>query len=215
MLNYCTDSVFTSQRVLESTDLTQSSRNRYRQIVKDYLRIQGKIRFIQKHTGFARIYYLKSIFPDAMFIHVYRDGRAVANSLNKVHFWSNDLNGWCWGHMKPAYMHEYMQYGREPIVLAGIVWKTLMDLIEEECAELTAKQLLRIRYDELISDLPGTMRKVLSFCGLNYSRRFDSHVRGTRVLDMDTKWRKNLSAREKRLLENCIGKHIIKYGFLL
>ena len=216
MLNYCTDSVFTAPKMLNASDVTESTIQRYRAIVEDYMRIQGKSRFIQKHVGFARTSYLKTIFPDALFIHVYRDGRAVANSMNNVDWWTGDLDtGWWWGDMEPEYMREYLDSGKEPIVLAGIVWKTVMDLIDEECAELPDDRLIRIRYDKMISDLPGTMRKVVDFCGLRESQRFERHVCNTRVSDMDTKWGKMLSNRQKELLKRCLGKYLMKYGFHL
>jgi hypothetical protein len=42
----------------------------------------GKPRFINKHPrNSVRIDYLRTIFPDAYFIHVVRDGRAVARSM--------------------------------------------------------------------------------------------------------------------------------------
>ena len=90
-----------------------------------------------------------------------------------------------------------------------------MILIDEECAELPDDQLMRIRYDEMISDLPGTMRKVMKFWGLRESQRLERHVRNTRVTNMDTKWVKMLSGRQKELLQCCLGQHLKKYGFHL
>ena len=212
MLNRCTDSMFTSQRMLSADDVTQTTQKRYHRMVRSILRFQGKRRFVQKHTGFARICYLRALFPDALFIHVYRDGRAVAHSMNRVDWWPGDLSGWWWGDMKPAYMQEYEDSGRESIVLAAIVWKTLMELIEEECAELTPSQLLRVRYDSMIHDLPGTMNEVLRFCELAPSPRFERHVANTWVADMDLRWTRDLSTHQKELLEQSLGNALAKYG---
>ena len=90
-----------------------------------------------------------------------------------------------------------------------------MDLIEKECAELPDNQFMRIRYDEMIRDLPVTMKKVVDFCGLRESQRFERHACNTRVSNMDTKWGKMLSNRQKELLKRCLGKHLMKYGFHL
>jgi len=45
-----------------------------------YVRIdsQKKPVFIHKYTGWSRIAFFKEIFPEARFVHVIRDGRAVA-----------------------------------------------------------------------------------------------------------------------------------------
>ena len=58
-----------------------------RATVAGVLRYHGKARFAAKLTGPARISYVSSIFPEARFVHVVRDGRAVVQSLMKVEFW--------------------------------------------------------------------------------------------------------------------------------
>jgi hypothetical protein len=213
MLNYCTDSAFTAERMLDASAVDARACRRYRRIVKSYLRFQGKSRFLQKHTGFARTRYLRAIFPDALFVHMYRDGRAVANSLNEVDWWNGDLEAWWWGEMNAGYMADYLASGKEPVVLAGIVWKTLMDLIEEECSELPEDRLLRVRYDRLVADPTGTMDGVRRFCGLRESARFDELVRHTPVANMDAKWPRVLSTTQREWLKRCIGAHLDRYGF--
>ena len=49
--------------------------------------LQGKKRLFTKLTGPPRIHYLSTIFPDAGFIHLLRDPRAVVSSLLRVNFW--------------------------------------------------------------------------------------------------------------------------------
>ena len=54
------------------------------------LLVRKRNRLLIKITGWPRIGYLNEIFSDAKFIHILRDGRAVANSLINVEFW----RGW-------------------------------------------------------------------------------------------------------------------------
>ena len=207
-----TDSLFTAGRRLEAREASESVRRRFRDLVERYLRLQCKPRFVHKHTGFSRTEFIDAIFPDALFIHVYRDGRAVANSLSRVNWWTG-LEFWRWGEMKPEYRKEYRDSGEERIVLAGITWKTLMEEIEAECQGLPASRLLQVRYDELIADAPGVMRRVLGFCGLPSSERLERHIARQSILDMDQKWKRDLSPREQDLLEDSIGAHLERYGF--
>ena len=51
-------------------------------------------RLLIKITGWPRVGFLKAIFPDARFVHVYRDGRAVACSLLERPWWGG-WQGWC------------------------------------------------------------------------------------------------------------------------
>lgn len=214
MLNYCTKGMFTNHGMLDESDVSDEIRHRYRKVVEDYLAYQGKPRYLQKHTGFARIRYLKSIFPEALFIHVLRDGRAIANSLINVEWWSGDLKTcWWWGKMRNEYMLEYQKSKNKPLILACIVWKTLMDLIEEESRELSNNQLLTIRYDDMIKDLPLTMKKVIQFCGLEQSEQFARHVSKTQTINMDLKWEKKLSRNDKNIINSCLERDLIKFGF--
>jgi len=212
VLDDVTNSLFTAGRLLGPEDATPEIEKRFRCVVTDYVRFQGKKRFIHKHTGFARTRFLDAIFPDAHFIHVYRDGRAVANSLVQAGWWKG-LDSWQWGEMDPEYRQEYLESGEEPLVLAGIVWKTLMDRIEAECQFLPQSRLLRIGYAALIKDVRKVMQEVCEFCGLPPSERFRRHFLATRISDMDTKWRRDLTERQKTLLQQSIGTHLTRYGF--
>jgi hypothetical protein len=213
ILDAVTGSLFTLRRPLLRPDSTNEIRERFRRLVADYLRFQGKTRFLCKYTGLPRIDFILSIFPDAKFIHVYRDGRAVANSFKNVDWWANDMSAWRYGEMRPDHLQEYEDSGRDPIVLAGIAWKALMDEIEEESGQLPGSQLLRIRYDDLIRDVSGEMGRILGFCDLPQSSRFDRHLARLEVSDMDRKWSQQLSEREISLLDRTIGEHLVRYGF--
>ncbi len=212
VLDDVTKSMFTAERLLGPEDATPEIKKRFRRVVTDYLRFQGKKRFIHKHTGFARTRFLDAIFPDAHFVHVYRDGRAVANSVVQAGWWKG-LDSWKWGEMNPEYRQEYLESREEPLVLAGIVWKTLMDRIEAECEFLPQSRLLRVGYSALIKDVRKVMQEVCEFCDLPSSERFSRHVSATQISDMDTKWRRDLTERQKTLLQRSIGPHLTKYGF--
>jgi hypothetical protein len=75
-----------------------------------------------------RISFLYAIFPDARFVHVLRDGRAVANSRLNASFWKgwHGLNIWG-GQMPEHYRQEWERHRRSFVALAGIEWKTHID----------------------------------------------------------------------------------------
>ena len=67
---------------LERRHVTPESKRYFQKLVTAQMRIHGKQRFVSKYPRNAlRIPFLDEIFPDALFIHVIRDGRAVARSL--------------------------------------------------------------------------------------------------------------------------------------
>jgi hypothetical protein len=212
ILDDVTDRLFTAPRRLEASDVTPQIAERFRERVRAYLRLQGKPRFANKHTGFARTRFLGAIFPNARFIHVYRDGRAVANSLIRVDWW-RELDSWRWGPMRPEYVEEYERSGKSRLVLAAISWKTLMDEIEDETRELGPDTLMRVRYDDLVNDLRPSLENVLRFSELPDRPLFWRRVEHHAVHDLDTKWRQKLDPAQREVLEKSLAEHLQKYGF--
>lgn len=212
-LNALTEQTFTSPRLLTAGDVTQVVHDRFRHSVESNLRWQGKSRFLHKHTGFARSEYLSAIFPDALFVHIYRDGRAVANSMNQVHWWSGGLDSWWWGDLEPEYKREYEDSGSDSLVLAGVVWKTLMDFINQETRMLADSRVLNIRYDDLVRDPVARVNQILRFCELPPSAALDRWIDSIEISDMDRKWAQQLSAEQQERLTDSLSEHLIRYGF--
>jgi omega-hydroxy-beta-dihydromenaquinone-9 sulfotransferase len=208
--NYLTHSIFTQPRPLNLSDATPEVVQRYRHYVQAILKYQGKKRFLQKHNGFPRIKYLHVIFPDARFIHVIRDGRSVANSLLHVPWWDGTIKSWWWGPMKSSYENEYVASNQEPAILGAIVWKTLLDFLEEERTELPSAPLMEVRFDELISDTDRVMQDVLKFCELPDSDVFRRRISAVPI----RKERKpDFDSRVATLINSCLSEHLTRYGF--
>ncbi len=77
-------------RNLTSKDVTNKIREEFRDIFYTRMKRQKKNQLLYKYTGWSRVGFFKEIFPEAVFIHFVRDGRAVANSLTQVTWW----DGW-------------------------------------------------------------------------------------------------------------------------
>lgn len=68
-----------SCRDLLASDATPWLEKRFRRFFEERAQAQGRPFFLHKYTGWSRLGFFSSIFPDAKFIHIVRDGRAVAN----------------------------------------------------------------------------------------------------------------------------------------
>jgi hypothetical protein len=75
--------------------------------------------------------------------------------------------------------------------------------------------LLRIRYDDLVSDLRPVLGNVLRFTDLPERPLFWNRVERHAVHDFETKWRTDLDASQRERLEKSLGQHLQKYGFAL
>ena len=215
LLREITDGVFSQPRELTTSDVSPQHVEAFRKSVRSHLAWQGKRRFLHKHTGFPRIAWLSQVFPDARFIHISRDGRAVANSMVNVSWWDGTMDSWWWGAMAPEDKKAFSSFEEDPAILGGVVWKTLMDHIQKGCANLSADKFLEVRYDEMVSSPKTTMARVLEFCDLPPSRRFDNRVSSIRVHDYDDKWKKDLSLSSQQNLQHYLAPHLERHGFSL
>ena len=94
------ESLWEKQRVLGEDDVNAATAARFASIIDQHLRWQGRPRFCHKNVNNSmRVKYLMAIFPDAKFIHVIRNGMAVALSLSNVAFW-DEMDLW-WADFTP------------------------------------------------------------------------------------------------------------------
>ena len=69
-------------RVLTELDHKPEVEARFRKIIERHLYWSGRTRFLSKDTANNQRYkLLNHMFPDALFVHLVRDGRAVTNSI--------------------------------------------------------------------------------------------------------------------------------------
>jgi hypothetical protein len=210
----CSDGLFQVPRELSAQDISAELVESVREYHSQILRWHGRESLAIKHTGFPRFTFWRSVFPDARFIQILRDGRAVVYSVMRVSWWKGSLDGWWWGPIPENYMEEYEKSGRRPAVLAAIGWKRLLDLYEEEMQALPKSNPATIvRYDAFTQDPVSVMKDVERFCGLEESLTFEKSVRSFSIRNADVAWKKGLSSEELRHVENVIGEHLAKYGF--
>jgi hypothetical protein len=84
------------------------------------------------------------MFPEARFIHLVRDGRAVAASLLELD----------WGPNNAFDAAQYWMARCAPGLAAE--------------SRLGRDRVLRVRYEDLVSETEATLRRVVSFAGLEY-----------------------------------------------
>jgi hypothetical protein len=210
-LEAATDHRFTAPRELRADELTPADRERLRGMVADHLRAQGKPRFVMKHTGFPRVAYLAGAFPEARFVHVVRDGRAVAVSLCQVDWWSGE-GQWGWGPIDEDDRRTYADSGRHELVLAAIYWKTLMRHHEGLVAP-GRTQLRVLRYDAMVRAHVDALEALAAWAGLPPSDVFRRRLAATPMTSDDTRWRKRVTADEAKLLERVLAPTLARWGF--
>jgi hypothetical protein len=194
--------IWEKQAALTAEDVTPEMAASLRKAIASTLRFRGKKRFVNKDTNNCmRIAFLKAIFPDAQFIHILRDGRAVAHSLKNVDWWP-DLKLW-WSGFTPREWQE--KTGRQPIELCGLHWRREVQEILSAAATLEPESYLEVRYEALSADPIAQMKEIVAFCGLPWTASYEAALKKFHVENRDVKWMERLSEAEKAILHDTIG----------
>jgi hypothetical protein len=201
-------------RDLLRTDVTLSNKRRVPPALAK-LATSDRRRLLIKVTGWPRIGFLQELFPDAKFIHVYRDGRAVANSLLAVDFWRGWLGPaqWRWGELDRQQQAEWEQHGKSFVALAGIQWKLMMSAMDRAARDVPTTNLMQIRYEDFTREPVSCFKKAVEFCELAWSGRFEQSVREHRLETANDKWERDLTPAQQAILEAVLRDSLVRYGY--
>jgi hypothetical protein len=172
--------------------------------------------FMHKFTGWPRARFVDATFPDAKFIHLVRDGRAVANSLMQVRFWRGyrGSTNWDLGPLPAHYAREWEESGRSFALLAGLEWKTLMDAFEEAERAIPEERWLNVRYEDFISEPRRALHEILAFIGLPWSADIEGQLRAARIMPARRQaYLTELSGRDVALLNQSLRTHLDRWGY--
>ena len=176
----------------------EKTRKAVRAAVLQIMRWQMRPKFAAKFTGPARIEYLQSIFPNATFVHVIRDGRAVVHSLMRVEFWRRqggfDAPFWN-GLLDEHELSEWKSSGGDPGVLAGMQWRRVIESARLEKSLLDPARYVEVRYEEFLDDPHSFLSRLFSACGLPDAPEVHSHVdTGPALSSMNKKFETEFSS---------------------
>lgn len=163
---------------------------------------QGKPRWIEKSP--MNVQFMLQIaehLPSAKFIHIYRDGRDVAQSNQRR-----------W-HKNP-YLTMYR-------------WKQVVRQGKKDGKVLGSDRYFEVKYEQLTCEPEATMRNICAFIGINYqpqllqsSMPFVNSVFGNRagaktgmIVPTGQKWRKYFSPRQIAALEKIGGLLLADLGY--
>jgi Sulfotransferase family len=177
-----------------------------REVFAVYARQHGKRRYGDKTPNYVlHLPLLAELFPEARFVHVIRDGRAVAMSLLDVGF------------------------GPRTMAQAALQWRERVGLGIAFAREVGQSRCRQIRYEDLLEDPAGAVACLCDFVGLQfdpvmlrYFERADSvvsagvykyrHVRLPPTKDLRD-WRSQMSKRDLALFEAIAGDLLQEAGY--
>jgi hypothetical protein len=182
-----------------------------RAIMEEIARSQGVDRWAENTP--EHILYLAKIkkeIPDAMVIHMIRDGRDVALSLEKK-----------------AWVEPFPWDRKRRALVAGLYWEWLVDQGRQQKSAL-GKDYMEVRYEKLIAQPEITLGEIGAFIKheLEYAQIQRSGIGSVRdpntsfevesksgTFDPVGRWRKQFSPEDLAALEALIGPTLEKLGY--
>jgi omega-hydroxy-beta-dihydromenaquinone-9 sulfotransferase len=167
-----------------------------RKNVARLLAYQKKNRFLAKVTGWSRIAYFDRIFPDARFVFLNREPRAVISSWIQAG-WLDvtsevDSSTWQWGPVPDLYRQLWDELGRGPVLSAAVKVQLDLDDVRRNM-ELFPEQSYELDYDDLIASPIEELQALIQFCQLPWTVAFERKMRLVEFRDTRNKWKQYLS----------------------
>lgn len=187
---------FGTYNYLTENDFTYQMAAYYRKNVLAVQNIWKRPRFINKNLQHCvRVRILGRIFPDAKFIHIIRDGRAVAYSiLNK----KGEANPTMFLLSLKKILGDKYEPERSELFNYGSAWAELVRKAKEAGA-FGPDRYYELRYEDLIARPYDEIKRVVEFCELDWYGRFEEII--PKTSNMNTKWKQNASDDQKKDLE--------------
>ncbi|HEX3426115.1 MAG TPA: sulfotransferase [Acidimicrobiales bacterium] len=148
-------------------------------------------------------------FPNARFVELVRDGRAVAYSLSRVDWWEDSVVWW-YGSTPRRWREE----GGDPWEIAARHWPEEVDVIHQGLAAVPARNVTRVRYESLVSAPGETLEALAAFVGLRPVDAWRAEVAGLTFRDRNDEWQAKLDAAVVQQIESVQRDHLREYGYV-
>ncbi len=205
-----------SCRDLYASDVTPWLEARFKRFFEIRNEKQGKTIFSHKYTGWSRMGFFTKIFPQARFIHVVRDGRAVANSWLQMPWWGGyrGPENWLWGGLQQEVAEDWEAHGKAFHYLAALSWKILMESFHQAEEFLDEDVYLKLKYEDIVSNPREKFEEILRFCGIPWTsafeRQFDRQIfRQSRSRSFE----KDLTRKQIEDIGNALVPILEQYGY--
>jgi hypothetical protein len=192
---------------LGQDDVTAAARKYLHRVITNNLLLFNKPRFLNKSPGNSvRIEFLQEIFPDAIFIHMLRDGRAAAYSIMRSRL---EHSGSYWS-VKPPGWRDLMKL---PLVDAcALQWKMTVEYILQSAKNLPREQYLEVKYEDFVARPAEIFEQVAEKCDLVWQ---DDLLQALTV-GMDNrnfKWLREMSDEDQNTLNALLEKFLMQLGY--
>lgn len=148
----------------------------------------GAVLVNKRIANILRIPLLVEAFPDARFVSLIRDGRAVAASLRTVDWW-DESTVWWYGGTPKAWAEE----GRDPWELCARNWVEEVRITRAGLTHVAPQRRTELRYEDFVADPLPLLRATAAFAGLDPDNtRWHAALQRQAFPDRNEAWRARL-----------------------
>jgi hypothetical protein len=193
-------------------DFTSFDFNRLHQCFEYFREQRHKARFFNKHPrNSVRIGYIRKVFPDAIFLHVIRDGRATVLSIVKAIENERVRQKFPFGNFcKPPNWKAFQSV--DPIEQAALQWNEIVRYVLSWRDQLQGAYY-EIRYEDFCLNPRGVLGKAYAYCGLPDQEQHLSHIPES-LNSRNFKWQEQLTDVQKELILSIQKDLLHKLGYL-
>jgi Sulfotransferase family len=167
----------------------------------------GRVLISKRIANNQRIPFLAAAFPGARFLHLIRDGRAVAYSLTRVDWWEDGVLWW-YGDTP----RRWRERGGDPWELAATHWVRELASIDEGLGAVAPERQLELRYEELVSEPMAVLRRVAGFAGLADDPGWGAELGRLRYPNKNEAWRERLAPDARDRVETIQREQLLRLG---
>jgi hypothetical protein len=144
----------------------------------------GAAVFLSKRTANnRRIRLLTTIFPDARYVHLVRDGREVTQSLSTVEWW-NDHKVW-WDGRTPL---EMERAGQSRLAICARNWVNELRELRQQLAQVERDKVHELRFEDLLRNPVGELERIIRFLGLEIPAEYRNSIGALGLGPVRDKW---------------------------
>jgi hypothetical protein len=196
---------------VDETHVTEHMKRYYYSAIKAELRAFNAKRFVNKNPSHClRLRWLDSMFPDALYILIKREPKAVVHSIYQkmLRYWDmqQDIE---YEHGYKGYVTIKEVFGRDVSKLASCVnfYNYINSKLENDISAVQDR-LIEVRYEDFIERPREQLIRLYDFSGLSWYPELQKQVPEKLYLENNSKW-KTLPSDEQRVLENAFPSDAI------
>lgn len=143
-------------------DVNKNSLEGIENEITNLLERKNKNRFLSKNPSHSlRMEFLNEIFPDAFFVNIIRDPRAVVTSMTRASRRFNNPKGYFGLPLKKNNQLDFELFERH-----ARQWNEVNNEIQRVAKTLSKEQYCELKYEDLISSPQNSLNSIFEFCNL-------------------------------------------------